>query len=369
MKKSKKLALIYIFDLLKRHTDEDHPLTIQEIERMMETMDEYDLDMERKAVSRNVRMLIDEGVVESYGGKRGCFFSDRQFEPSELRLLIHSVLCNPSVPKEYTRDLVDRLMDLGGTYFDPGIDVMRMSDDWNKTDNKEIFLNLDLITQAVRSAKMVEFEYHRYEADMKMHKSSDHIASPYLYFMRNQTYYMVAFSETYKDLVFYRLDHIKNMKVLDKKKRPLKSIPGYEGEIDLKYISGNLPYMYSDKPETIVLKAKRSAIDQIVSKFGKDLIIQEDGKDSSMVTVAIKSSPQAMEYWAKQNLDQVEVVTPIALREKIRASLEEGLKKYSSDGAKKSQSKTQTKTQTKRQTKTESESQMKTEKKTQTKKR
>ena len=86
--------------------------------------------------------------------------------------------------------------------------------------------------------------------------------------------------------------------------------------------------MFSDKAQKITFKADADIVDQIIDWFGTEVIIKPD-KNKSKVTVALETSPTAMEYWAKQYLDKVEITAPISLRNKIRDSLEENLKKYS----------------------------------------
>ena len=75
--------------------------------------------------------------------------------------------------------------------------------------------------------------------------------------------------------------------------------------------------------------ADTSIIDQIIDWFGSDVKFQKTDTDAdSKVRVLIKASPAAMEYWAMQYMNYVEVITPIALREKIKENLENAAEKY-----------------------------------------
>ena len=330
MKKSKKLALVYIMDYLERFTDADHPVSIQKLVEQLEEMAEYDLELERKAVGRNVKMLIDEGLVESYGGKGGCYFDDRLFDEEELRLMIHSVLFNHTIPREATAEIVSKLSGMGGAYFDPRVDAVKMLDGWRKNDDLDVIMNIDLVTDAIRRGSMIEFDYYRYGIDKKLHPSKTHRVSPYQIIMRNQEYFLMAYSEPYEDMVFFRVDHIRNLKFLDKKKKPLKTIPGYESGVDYSYLSGPLPFMYTDKPVWITMETTEKFLDHVIRQFGtgKDIYAKADPKEKGKVRVDIKTSALAMERWAKQNLDEVEIIAPIDLRNRILESLERGLGKY-----------------------------------------
>ena len=50
--------------------------------------------------------------------------------------------------------------------------------------------------------------------------------------------------------------------------------------------------------------------------------------DGNKVRVSIKASPNAMEYWALQYINHVEIISPKSLRTRIKDVLENGLKKY-----------------------------------------
>ena len=87
----KKLALLRILEILKKHSDYKHPLTQEEIANLLER--DYGILIERKAISRNLSLLKEAGYdIES--GRNGCYLNEREFEDSELRMLIDGVLCS-----------------------------------------------------------------------------------------------------------------------------------------------------------------------------------------------------------------------------------------------------------------------------------
>ena len=74
--------------------------------------------------------------------------------------------------------------------------------------------------------------------------------------------------------------------------------------------------------------ADEEIIDQIVDWFGKDVDIKKK-PDDSKVKVKVKVSPNAMEHWAMQYINHVEILAPESFRSRIRGVLETGLAKYS----------------------------------------
>ena len=94
-----------------------------------------------------------------------------------------------------------------------------------------------------------------------------------------------------------------------------------------KELSSAMPYMYSDTPEWIKLIADACIVDQIVDWFGTD-VRMSTLEDQDKVSVEIKASPNAMEHWAMQYINHVEIISPESLRNRIKEALESGLSKY-----------------------------------------
>lgn len=87
-------------------------------------------------------------------------------------------------------------------------------------------------------------------------------------------------------------------------------------------LSGSISF----KLEHIEFTAHRGIIDQIVDWFGNEVHFKEIDKD--YVSVSIKASPNAMEHWAMQYINYVEVIKPLSLRECIKNNIERANNKY-----------------------------------------
>lgn len=55
----KKMMNMYIYDILRRNTDAEHPMTQREIQKRLES--DYDMTVDRKAVKANLEDLINDG--------------------------------------------------------------------------------------------------------------------------------------------------------------------------------------------------------------------------------------------------------------------------------------------------------------------
>lgn len=321
----KKMSLMRILDILNYYSDAEHLLTQKDIQRYLK--EDYGIKMERKGISRNISLLKEMGIdVES--SRKGSYLNERDFEDSELRMLIDGVLSSKYISARHSKDLIERLCGLSNKFFKTCVNNIYSVNDWSKTDNQELFLNIEIIDEAIRDKKQVIFDYHKYDIDKKLKKSSTQCVSPYQLVLHNQRYYLMGYSEYWKNMVYWRMDRIKNIGIIDKTATKLRSIKGFENGIDYKLLSTAMPYMYSDKPMNVTFIASRIIIDQIVDWFGNESKISSIRDDEEHIKVTIKASPLAMEHWAMQYANFVEVISPKSLRKTIGENLKKAAKKY-----------------------------------------
>ena len=320
----KKLAILRILQILEKYSDFDHPLQQEDIADYLEN--EYGIILERKAIGRNITLLKEAGI-EIKSDRRGSYISERDFETSELRLLIDSVLCSRHITPRHSTDLINKLCGLANQHFRAHVKNIHTVQDWNKTDNQALFYNIEMVDTAIEAGKQLQYDYNKYGVDKKLHKSSFQRITPYQLILHNQRYYVMGYSSYWNNIIFHRLDHISNIEIYDIPAKPIREVPGYEYGIDFKKISSSLPYLFTDKPEQIHMIVDINMIDHVIDWFGKDVIIGKT-KDEQKLTVSLMASPNAMEHWALQYLNYVEVTQPAHLRERIKNSLEKANKVY-----------------------------------------
>lgn len=321
----KKLALIRIWQILKDYSDYDHPLTQEAISKYLEN--DYGIVIERKAISRNLSLLKEAGI-EIESRRAGSYLECRDFEDSELHMLIDGILSSKHITAKHSKDLIDRLCGLSNKYFRASVRYIHSVNDWSKTDNQALFYNIELVDIAIEQKLRIAYDYNKIGIDKKLHKSSYQVVSPYQLILHNQRYYLMAYSEYWGNMVFHRLDRITNMKLTEKKATDLQTIPGYKNGIDYKKLSSSMPYMFSDEPERIDFVADVGIVDQIIDWFGTDIRITKNSDDEMKINVCVDSSPNAMVHWAMQYINYVEVTAPKAIRDRICESLQNGIAKY-----------------------------------------
>ena len=323
---SKKLALLYILEILKNDSDIEHPLRQDKIAELLEKR--YMITLERKAIGRNLSLLLGAGydIVQT---PAGTYLGEREFEPSELRLLIDSVLFSKHISPSHSRTLADKLSALGGKYFETHRRHAAPTAvaDRNKNEYSQLFFAIEIVDEAIEAGYKISFVYSKFGADKKLHKSSDHTVSPYQMILQNQHYYLMAYSEEHDKMMFYRMDKISSVEIVREKAVPLRSLPGHEGGIDYRELSSTMPYMYGDRPIHVTFTCPAFVIDQVIDWFGYESNIRKGSAEGEYL-VTVRVSPTAMEYWALQYAKYVRVVAPTDLRDRIAAALRKAADEY-----------------------------------------
>lgn len=321
----KKLALFRIFEILKNETDINHTLTHNEISEKLS--ENYGIDLERKSVAANMVALNDLGYDIITNKKGGSYLNARDFEDVEIKLLIDAVIYSQYISEKHSKDLIEKLTKLSNKYFKIHNKNFLTLKNKYKTDNADVFYNMEQIDDAISNKKKIKYNYIKLNTKKEQIKDSEHIISPYGYVLHNQRYYLLGFSDKWKGLIFHRLEWIKEIKILDDKDyNDIKNIEDFKYGVGYDNLIISRPYMYTDKIEPITIKILNKYINDVYDWFGKDVLVKEIDKDFS--EVILKASPMAMKLWALQYLDVAEVLSPTSLRKSIKDSIKKGKDKY-----------------------------------------
>lgn len=344
----KKLLIVCILEILRKHSDAEHRLSQEDILGILEK--EYDVFVDRRAIKRNIVDLIDFGYDIEYSEsiritrdkKTGelvenivmtDFYIIHEFTDGELRLLIDSLLFSKNIPYEQCVDLVDKLAGLSNRYFSAGIKhIARLAND--KTDNKQLFLNIELINEAINCGKKISFKYAEYGIDKKEHLRTradgsvrEYIISPYQMAAKDGKYYLICNYDRFCDISNYRVDRIREIRLLEESVRPFESLKGANGQrLNLVQYMQEHVYMYASEALRVNFLAAKGLISDIIETFGKDVIIKDN--DNENVMVSVMTNEMSMVHFAKSMAPNVVVLSPQSIVDKIKNDFQNTLKKY-----------------------------------------
>lgn len=135
---------------------------------------------------------------------------------------IMKLYCSKHINPTHSADLIEKLCGLSNKFFRSHVKNVHSVKEWNKTENKALFYNIEIVDTAIEEGKQLQYDYNKYGVDKKLHKSSFQRVTPYLLILHNKHYYLMAHSSYWNDMVFHRLDKISNISFYDKPIMPLR---------------------------------------------------------------------------------------------------------------------------------------------------
>ena len=314
---SDRTNILCVLQVLKDYTDADHVLPLGEMQRILKQ--EYDKDLDRRTLYGAFKALTDFGYeVSRYkDDPKGYYLIEREFSAAETRLLIDAVYSCEYISKKQTQELLEKLRKQLSVYDRKRYNYSNIVLGERKSPNPQVFLNIEILDQAIKDKKKVSFVYLDYGYDKKLHprREERYTASPYSMICESERYYLVMIAEGHEDPSFYRIDMMKDIEILDE---PI-AFTKREAKLDS---ASRVIYAHAGQPESIRLRCKKNALRYVIERFGSDVSIEphadDDGFDASF-----RAAPEGLKYWALQYLQSVEVLQPESVREEVRRAVEE----------------------------------------------
>lgn len=337
----KKMLILNILEILRKHTDEDHPLTQRQIIDYLDR--DYGMTADRKAVKRNLTELMEAGypvcvksekqrnITDAETGETektdvcSDVYYEHEFTDGELRLLIDSLLFSKHIPYSQCKELIEKLENLSNERFHSHMRHVRTMP-VNASNNKQLFYTMEVLDQAITDGKQVEITYCGYGTDKKLHphlnsagKPRRLIINPYQIAAANGRYYLICNMNKHDDVANYRVDRIADICLLDTAVKPKSEVKGLEHGFDLpKHMAEHL-YMFQGESTNVLFRARKYLINDIIDWFGTDVVFSNETEESMDVSVTVNRTAMAM--WAMQYALHVEVLEPVDLREEIKENI------------------------------------------------
>ena len=334
----KKLAIIYILKILQDCTDENNTLTQTEIADKL--LEEYGMSLDRKSVRHNLSKLMEAGYPINYKenvtriGRNGeeqtiksdwYYDQEERFEKSELRVMIDSLLYANGLPQSQLARLIEKIVNLGGRFERNSLRKAKAVLN-TRPDNKQMFYNVSVITEAVEKGSMIRFNYGAHGLDGKLHaKEQDgkpklYTVTPRKLVLVNGRYYLIA-SRTDGTLTHFRVDRIMNIERTDEKadRRGVR-------QDDLRDYVAEHPYMWTGEVCHGSFRCPEWLIPDIIDTFGTGYTVMK--RANGMIEVSVRVGVKDLELWGMQYCDQVEILYPSKVREAVAKTLREAAARY-----------------------------------------
>lgn len=318
-----KLSTLYILEYLQENSDESHLVTTAELIRML---DQHGISCERKTIYSDIALLQKFGAsIENKRGKNGGYYlEERDFQLSELKLLVNAVQSSRYLTQKKSREMVAKLSKLCSRYEAQSMQAGSVIVSGQiKNMNETIYYNIDNIQTAILNNQQIRFHYYDWGLDHKLHpRNKVYITSPYAVHQDHENCYLIAYSDREK-IRHYRVDRMKNIEPVDIPRDPC---PELTGDALTKY-ANRLFQMFSGTPTQVKLRFHRSLINAVFDRFGSSTILTPDGPDHVTFLAEVAVSPMFLS-WIIGFGDKAQILHPQSVIDQCRELCQRVISQY-----------------------------------------
>lgn len=302
-----KIKLLVLYDILQRETDENHPLSTDEL---IAKLHEKGIEAARKVLPRDIALLNKYGFEVLSYKKRSYYYyvAYRKFDVAELRVLIDAVQAANFISESRTKDLADRLAAMAGEHSAEVLQDRFICYDTAKKDNKAVFYSIDEICRAIAEGKKVSFRYFslNYKGNKVYRKDGQrYLVNPLVLIFENDNYYLVCYDDKHMGTANYRLDRMDELKTEEEHITVRREYEGFNPHIYRRQSFG----MYVGKLTKAELEIDAKLADEVFDKFGTGINLTPSGEGKYSFTAEVQVSP-AFFRWIVGSLGGIRLKAP-----------------------------------------------------------
>ncbi len=287
---NQKGKLLYVMEALLHESDENHPLSMEDLLRYLE---EKGIRAERKSIYSDIETLQAFGldVHGTRGRTAGYYVGEREFELPEIKLLIDSVQSSKFITERKTMQLIRKLAGLMSVHEAALMKRQMYVKNRIKSMNESIYYNVDALHQAIAADKQIEFRYSSYTItkEKKFRRGGrPYRVSPLALSWAEENYYLIAYEAETDKIKHFRVDKMDSIRIVDQFREGKKLLRDMDmGEYTRKNFS-----MFGGTEEVVTLRFSNRMIGVVIDTFGKDVAITAVDEEHFLIRAAVAVSPQ-----------------------------------------------------------------------------
>lgn len=308
-----KIKLLRIWEILKQDSDENNPLTTNQI---LEKLSESGIDCDRRTLYQDISTLNSYGyevICKKGQHSNGYYVIDRSFDVPELRILIDAVQAASFISPKKTAELTDKIAALGGSYRADILKKNIVEFNTTKHNNEHIYYSVNAIEDAILAEKKISFQYFDLnESHERVFRKNGekYLVNPVAMVFSNDNYYLICYHDNHDGITTYRIDRMLNVSVSDQE---INKDAQPKGMSIAKHRKQSFS-MFSGKTETVKFEADKDLLDVIYDKFGEDTQIRSLNNGKISFTADVEISPMFF-GWCCSFGERLKVISPQNLKE------------------------------------------------------
>ena len=320
--------ILYILNVLKKYSDEEHMLTVAEIQRKIREI--YDVEIDTRTIRRNINLLkykLDYDISTREENGKGYYLNrdpETDFEQGEVRAIIDNFSYANYIVPSVAKQIIKKCKNMQTVYENEKLKDYQIYSVNSKTENAEVIKNIEDISSSIYNNHKIKFEYWKYEITNKLEKQivSTPTVSPFAIVYNKQEFYFIGIKDGQDKFYHYRLDRMKNVKELNEKITIKKT------KSQIRDFAESTVEMFGGKKEEIEAVCNKCLLNAIFDIFGKNVTIEKIPGNDENFKLIVDSNPMGFRMWAMRNIDMVEVIRPENLRNEMREIVENAIERY-----------------------------------------
>ena len=315
-----KIKLIKLYELLRKETDEDHPISRVELCRRL---NEMGISSNVRTLSEDVTVLTDNGFeIMSFLKDKEKFFyvPEHELTIPEIKILIDALQAASFVTEKKTAELVEKVAALGGSHKAELLKENMICFNTRKHTNEAILYTVDGIEDAIIRKKKIAFNYFHLneKAERDYVKTSTgekkrYYVEPVALIFHEDNYYLMAYSSKHPESTAnYRIDRIDRLEVVEESILSDEAIAKIDSVAEF---TEQAFKMYGGELEDVVIQFDRVLVDPVFDKFGENTPMMKVNDTTCAATVHVQISPTFF-GWLAQFGNRMRVLSPDNVVEK-----------------------------------------------------
>lgn len=314
-----KCKLLYLRDYLCRNTDAGHPASVA---ALVDYLESKGIRAERKSIYDDIRVLNEYGVKILHQRKRpsGYYVEQRDFELSELKLLVDAVQSSRFLTERRSMELIRKLAALSSSHEEELLRRQVVVSGRLKNENDASLDNIDLLHEAIAKNSRVTFRYSDWGVDLKRHERPDlYETSPLALCWDDENYYLVAYGGAH-GLTHYRVDKMSHITLTGEKREAVDAVRKFDPASYSKKVFG----MFRGETKRVKLRFENALAGVVVDRFGRDVMLIAQDASHFTFTAEVSVSPMFL-GWLAGFGGRASVVFPQSVVEEYRAFCQRAL--------------------------------------------
>ncbi len=323
---NQKLKLYYLSKIFHEKTDDEHVLTMPEIQQQLE---KYGITADRKSLYDDIDALRGLGF-DIIGEKEGRNFfyhmGSKQFEIAELKLLVDAIQSSKFITEKKSSALIKKLASLASDYEGQQLKRQVVVQGRIKAMNESLYYIVDEIHAAIGKNVKIRFNYLKWDVNKRLvpRKGTKYEVSPWALTWDDENYYLIAYDSEVGKIKHYRVDKMKNIEHATDRREGREVFE----EIDMATYSKMNFGMFGGEKTKVKIRFNNDIVGVLLDRFGRDISIRPTEDESwSEACVDVAFSEQFL-GWIFSLGDNVVITGPEEAVRRFKADLDKLRKLY-----------------------------------------